>query len=93
MVQPFILKSHKRSKMIKTHFCRLYSIMTGSKMIAGSPSKKWHLILKLLTVFLLQICDQICRGMPYPCIFVEEVVHLLGVITDKLVITFVCGQN
>ena len=25
---------------------------------------------------LLQICGQICRGMPYPCIFVEEVVPL-----------------
>ena len=35
-------------KMIETHFYRLYSIMTGSKIIAGSPSKTWHLILKLL---------------------------------------------
>ena len=42
---------------------------------------------------LLQICGQICRGMPYPCIFVEEVVPLLGEITDKLVLTFVCGRN
>ena len=42
---------------------------------------------------LLQICGQICRGMPYPCIFVEEVVPLLGEVTDKLVLTFVCGQN
>ena len=30
MVQPSILKSHKRSKMIETHFNCLYSIMTGS---------------------------------------------------------------
>ena len=37
---------------------------------------------------LLQSCGQICRGMPYPCIFVEEVVQLLGKITDKLVFTF-----
>ena len=42
---------------------------------------------------LLQICGQICRGMPYPCIFVEEVVPLLGTMTDKLVLTFVCGPN
>ena len=42
---------------------------------------------------LLQICGQICRGMPYPCIFVEEVVPLLGEMTDKLVLTFVCGRN
>ena len=48
MVQPSILKSHKRSNMIETHFYRLHSIMTGSKIIAGSSSKKWHLILKLL---------------------------------------------
>ena len=31
---------------------------------------------------LLPICGQICRGMPYPCIFVEEVVPLLGAKTD-----------
>ena len=39
MVQPSILKSHTRSKIIETHFYRFYSIMTGSKIIAGSPSK------------------------------------------------------
>ena len=42
---------------------------------------------------LLQICDQICQGMPYPCIFVEKVVPLLGEMTDKMVLTFVCGRN
>ena len=42
---------------------------------------------------LLQICGQICRGRPYPCIFGEKVVPLLGVMTDKLVLTFVCCQN
>ena len=39
MVQPSKLKSHKRSKMIETHFYRLYSLMNGYKIIAGSPSK------------------------------------------------------
>ena len=34
-----ILKVHKHSKMIKTHTYRLYSIMTGSKIIDGSHSK------------------------------------------------------
>ena len=38
---------------------------------------------------LLQIFGQICRGMPYLCNFVEEVVPLLGAMTDKLVFTFV----
>ena len=42
---------------------------------------------------LLPICGQICRGMPYLCIFVEEVVPLLGTMTDKLVLTLVCGRN
>ena len=42
---------------------------------------------------LLQMCGQICRGKPYPCIFVEEVVPLLGEMTDKLVLTFLCGRN
>ena len=42
---------------------------------------------------LLQICGQTCRGMPYPCIFVEEVVPLFGAMTDKLVLTVVCGLN
>ena len=39
---------------------------------------------------LLHICGQICRDMPYPCIFVEEVVPFLGAMTNKLVLTFVC---
>ena len=39
-------------------------------------------------VVLLQICGQICRGMPYPFFFfVEEVVPLLGKMSDKLVLT------
>ena len=39
MMQPSLLKSHIHSKMIETHFYRLYPIMTGSKIIAGSQSK------------------------------------------------------
>ena len=42
---------------------------------------------------LLQIFGQIGRSMPYPCILVEEVVPLLGAMTDELVLTFVCGRN
>ena len=55
MLQPSILKSHKHPE---THFYRLYSIMTGSIIIAGSPSKVWHLILLLLSVFYssAQVC-------------------------------------
>ena len=42
---------------------------------------------------LLPICGTIFRGVPYPCIFVEEFVPLLRTMTDKLVLTFVCGPN
>ena len=93
MVQPSIPKSHKRSKMIETHFYRLYSIMTGSRIIAGSPSKKLAPNFEAVVSVLLQICGHICQGMPYLCIFVEEVVPLLREMTDKLVLTFVCGRN
>ena len=67
--------------------------MTGSKIIPGSPSKKWHLILKLFSVFYCKFVVKKYLGMPYLCIFVEEVVPLLGAMADKLVLTFVCGQN
>ena len=42
---------------------------------------------------LLPIRCHIGCGVPYLCIFVEEVGTLLGVITDKLRLTLVCGQN
>ena len=38
-VQTSILKSHKRSKMIETDFYRLDSVISGSKIIAGSQLK------------------------------------------------------
>ena len=50
--------------------------MTGSKIIADSPSKMPPNFEAVVSV-LLQLCGQICPGMPYPCIFVEEVVPLL----------------
>ena len=34
---------------------------------------------------LLPICGQICQGMSNLCIFVEELVPLLGTMTDKWV--------
>ena len=33
---------------------------------------------------LLSICGHICQGMSYMCIFVEEVVPLLGTMTGKM---------
>ena len=62
------------------------------QIFAGSPSKMAPYFEAVVSVLLL-ICGQICRGMPYQCIFVKEVVPLLGAMTDKLVLTFVCGRN
>ena len=47
--------------MIETHFYRLHSVMTGSKIIAGSLSKMAPNFEAVVRV-LLQICGQICRG-------------------------------
>ena len=66
--------------------------MTGSKIIAGSPSKMAPNFEAVVSV-LLQIGGQTCRGRPYQCIFVEKVVPLLGEMTDKVVLTFVCCRN
>ena len=85
MVQPSTLKSHKRSKMIETHFYRLYSIVTGSKSSLVLPPKTAPNFDAVVSV-LLQICGQIYRGMPYSCIFVEEVAQLLEAMSDNLVL-------
>ena len=79
--------------MIEPHFYRLYSIKTGSTIIASSRSEKMAPNFEAVVSVLLHIRGQLCRGMPYPCIFIEEVVPLLGEMTDKLVITFFCGRN
>ena len=42
---------------------------------------------------LLPICGQICQGMSYLCIFVEEVVPFFGTMTEKWMQTIVCGRN
>ena len=42
---------------------------------------------------LLPISVHIGWGLPYQCIFDEEVVTLSGAITDKWVWTYVCGRN
>ena len=90
MVQPSIRKSQKRSKMIESHYNRLYSIMSGSIIIwLQKTAPNFEAVVSVL----LQICGQICRGMPYPCIFVEEDVPLLVAMTDIFVLTFVCGRN
>ena len=77
-VQPSILKSHKRSKMIKNHFYRLYSIMNGSKIIAGSPSKEWLLILQLLSVFYCKFVVKLARVCHNCAFLLKKLCHYLG---------------
>ena len=93
MVQPSILKSHTRSKMIGTQF---YRFIFHNDWL---QNRRWFSLKKMAPNFeavfsvLLEICSQIYRSMPYLCIFVIEVVPLLEAMTDKLVLTFVCGRN
>ena len=77
--------------MIENHFYRLYSIITGSEFSLALPLKMAPNFEAVVSVLLQR--GQICQGLPYPCIFVEEVVPLLGEMTDKLVFTFSCGRN
>ena len=42
---------------------------------------------------LLPICGRICQGVPFLCIFVEEVVQFSGTMTEKWMQTLVCCQN
>ena len=59
--------------------------MTGSKIIAGSPSKVWQLYFVVAVSVLPPICCRIGSGMPYLWIFVEEVAPFLGAMADKWV--------
>ena len=81
---PLSLKFSNIQKIIKTHFYRLYSIMTGSKIIAGSHSKNDNYFLAIANVS-LPVCCHIDSGMTNLRIFVEENVALLGAMTDKWV--------
>ena len=85
MMQPSILKSHKHSKMIEPIFYRLHSIMVGSKIIADSQSESMTPNFVVVVYVLPPICCHIGWGIPYLYIFVEEVVTLLGAITEKWV--------
>ena len=89
MVQPSILKSHKHSKMIETPFLS-YVLHNG-----WLQNHRWFSAKGLTPNFvvLVSVLLPICWGMPYLCIFGEEVVTLLGAITDKWVCALICGQN
>ena len=85
MVQPSILKSHTHSKIIETPFL-LFVFHNGWLQNHCWLSAKGMTPNSVVFIsVLLPICCHIGWGMPYQCIFVEEVVTLLGEITDKLV--------
>ena len=58
--------------------------MTGSKIIAGSV-KSMAPSFVVVVNGLLPICYHIGSGMPYMRIFIEDIVALLGAMTDQWV--------
>ena len=86
MVQPSILKSHKHSKMIETHFYLSFVFLNGwlqnHRWLSAKDMRQNFVV--FISV-LLPICCHIGWGMPYLCIFAEEGVTLLDAITDKWV--------
>ena len=85
MAPPSILKSHKLSKMIETHFLSFVFNNDWLQNHCWLSVKSMTLNFVVVVSVLLPICCPIGWGMPYLCIFDEEVVTLLGAITDKWV--------
>ena len=82
MVQPSMLKSHKHSKMIETHFL---SIVFHNDWLQNHCLLSAKGMTPNFVVFVSVLPPNCCHigwAMPYLCIFVEEVVTLLGAITD-----------
>ena len=82
MVQPSILKRHKPSKVIETHFYRLYSIIDWLQNHCPLSVKSMTPNFVVVDSVLLPIYCHINWGMPNLCIFVEEVATCLGAVTD-----------
>ena len=85
MVQPSILKSHKHSKMIESHFYRLHFHNGQVKNYCWLLGKGMTPYFVVFVSVLLPTCCHIGWSMPYLLIFVEEVVMLLEAITDNWV--------
>ena len=85
MVQPFILKSHKHAKLIENHFLSFVFLNDWLQNHCWLSVRSMTPNFVAVVSVLLPICFQIGLGMPYMCIFFEEVVMLLCAITDKLV--------
>ena len=77
MVQHSILKNHKHSKMIETHF--LNDLLQKSLLaLSKSMTSNFVVVVSVLLVVIL-------AGVRHICAFLLEVVTLLGAITDKWV--------
>ena len=77
MVKLSLLKSHKHSEMIETHFSVFHNgwLQNHCWLLVKSMATNFAVVVSVL----LPICCHIGWGMPYLCIFVEEVVTLLCV--------------
>ena len=78
-------------KVITTHFYRFYSIAIGSKGIAGSKSKEWHLFLVVFNILLL-IGGHIGSGMPNLYTFYKTVT-LWGALSEIGVWSLFSGRD
>ena len=78
--------------MIETHYIVCIPQWLALKSLLAI-SQKYETYFVVGVNVLLPICCHIGMGMPYLCIFVEEIVTLLGAITEKWVWTLVCGLN
>ena len=85
MVQPSILENHKHSKIFETHFLSFVFHNDWLQNHCWLSVKSTTPNVVVVVSVLLPICCHIGWGMPYMCIFGEEVVTLLGAITDKWV--------
>ena len=80
MVQASIRKSYKHLKVIETNFFIFHNdwLQIHCRLSVKSMTQNFVVVVSVL----LPICCHIVWGMPYLCISVEEVVTLLGAITD-----------
>ena len=85
MVKSSILNSLKHSKMIETHFLSFVFHNGWLQNQCFLSAKGMTPNFVVFVSVLLPICCHIGWGMPYLCIFGEEVVMLLCAITDKWV--------
>ena len=85
MVQPSILKSHKHSKLIETYFLSFILHNDWLQNHYVLSVKSMTLNCAVVVSVLLPISCHIGSGMPYQCVFVEEVVALLGALNEKWV--------